>query len=117
MEAAARAFEDWEFRVLERESGIDEEDESAVDKEKEGEKEREMDKEISCQQHAVNTAQVNNVTYRRNLTAASDVLHSFVAFLHVIWFKSVYNTCTLVVIDCHTNFHSIPTYVSDLNVA
>ncbi|XP_053182669.1 pleckstrin homology-like domain family B member 3 isoform X2 [Scomber japonicus] len=57
MEAAARAFEDWEFRILERESGIDEEDESAVDKEKEGEKEREMDKEISCQQHAVNTAQ------------------------------------------------------------
>ena len=93
MEAAARAFEDWEFRILERESGIDEEDESAVDKEKEGEKEREMDKEISCQQHAVNTAQVNNVTYRRNFsenfTAASDVLHSFAAFLHVIWFKSV----------------------------
>ncbi|XP_042278567.1 pleckstrin homology-like domain family B member 2 isoform X2 [Thunnus maccoyii] len=58
MEAAVRAFEDWEFRVLERESGIDEEDESVADKEKEGEKEGEMEKEISCQQHVVNTAQV-----------------------------------------------------------
>lgn len=62
MEAAVRAFEDWEFRVLERESGIDEDEESVVDKVKEGEKEKEMEKEISCQQHAVNTAQVNNVT-------------------------------------------------------
>ncbi|XP_070768100.1 pleckstrin homology-like domain family B member 3 [Enoplosus armatus] len=56
MEAAVRAFEDWEFRVLEQESGIDEEDESATDREK-GESEGEMDKEISCQQRAVNTAQ------------------------------------------------------------
>lgn len=59
MEAAARAFEDWEFRVLEQESGIDEEDESAADKEREGESGGE--KEISCQQHAVNTAQVSDV--------------------------------------------------------
>lgn len=57
MEAAVRAFEDWEFRVLERESGIDEEDESVAAKEKEGEKEGELEKEISFQQHAVNTAQ------------------------------------------------------------
>lgn len=63
MEAAVRAFEDWEFRVLERESGIDEEDESVAAKEKEGEKEGELEKEISFQQHAVNTAQVNNVTW------------------------------------------------------
>ncbi|KAM7383085.1 hypothetical protein PAMP_002767 [Pampus punctatissimus] len=56
-EAAVRAFEDWEFQVLERESGIDEEDVGVVDKEKEEEKEREMEKEISRQQHAVNTAQ------------------------------------------------------------
>ncbi|XP_045902110.1 pleckstrin homology-like domain family B member 3 isoform X1 [Micropterus dolomieu] len=53
MEAAVRAFEDWEFRVLEQESGIDEEDES----EKEGASKGEMEKEISCQQHVVNTAQ------------------------------------------------------------
>ncbi|XP_008300229.1 pleckstrin homology-like domain family B member 3 isoform X2 [Stegastes partitus] len=55
MEAAARAFEDWEFRVLEQESGIDDEDDSPADKGKEGEGETE--KEISCQQHVVNTAQ------------------------------------------------------------
>ncbi|XP_047454728.1 pleckstrin homology-like domain family B member 3 isoform X2 [Mugil cephalus] len=68
MEAATRAFEDWEFRVLEQESGIEEaedeeeedeeeEGESTTDKEKEGESEGEMEKEISCQQHVVNTAQ------------------------------------------------------------
>lgn len=56
MEAAVRAFEDWEFRVLERESGIDE-DESAAE-EMEGGSEVEM--EISCQQHVVNAAQVND---------------------------------------------------------
>lgn len=62
MEAAVRAFEDWEFRVLEQESGIDEEDESATDKETGGVSEGKMDKEISCQQHVVNAAQVNNLT-------------------------------------------------------
>ncbi|XP_060906030.1 pleckstrin homology-like domain family B member 3 isoform X5 [Labrus mixtus] len=56
MEAAARAFEDWEFRVLEQESGI-EEDENSTDKEKERESEEEAEKEISCQQQAVNKAQ------------------------------------------------------------
>ncbi|XP_041649915.1 pleckstrin homology-like domain family B member 3 [Cheilinus undulatus] len=57
MEAAVRAFEDWEFRVLEQESGIDEEDESSTAKEKEAESDGEMEKEISCQQSAVNKAQ------------------------------------------------------------
>lgn len=61
MEAAVRAFEDWEFRVLEQESGIDDEDESAAE-EKEGG--REMEKEISCQQHVVNATQVNNMSWR-----------------------------------------------------
>ncbi|XP_041843392.1 pleckstrin homology-like domain family B member 3 isoform X2 [Melanotaenia boesemani] len=54
MEAAVRAFEDWEFRVLEQESGIDE-DESTGEKWKKGEDE--LEKEISCQLHAVKTAQ------------------------------------------------------------
>lgn len=58
MEAAVRAFEDWEFRVLEQESGIDEEDESVSDKDI-GKDDRDMEREISCQQHVVNTAQVN----------------------------------------------------------
>lgn len=58
MEAAVRAFEDWEFRVLERESGIDDEDENAAE-EKEEESEAEVEREISCQQHVVNTTQVN----------------------------------------------------------
>ncbi|XP_023131966.2 pleckstrin homology-like domain family B member 3 isoform X2 [Amphiprion ocellaris] len=57
MEAAVRAFEDWEFRVLERESGIDDEDESTADKGKDREGDAEMEKDISCQQHVVNTAQ------------------------------------------------------------
>ncbi|XP_054596948.1 pleckstrin homology-like domain family B member 3 isoform X2 [Nothobranchius furzeri] len=57
MEAAIRAFEDWEFRVLERESGIDEEDEGTGEKLREGESDGEMEKEVSRQQHAVNTAQ------------------------------------------------------------
>ncbi|XP_071376439.1 pleckstrin homology-like domain family B member 3 isoform X2 [Centroberyx affinis] len=57
MEAAVRAFEDWEFRVLEQESGIGEEDEGETDKEKEREIEGQMEKEISCQQHAVNRVQ------------------------------------------------------------
>lgn len=57
MEAAVRAFEDWEFSVLEKEAGIDEEDESAADKETEGGSEGEVEKEISCQQHVVNAAQ------------------------------------------------------------
>lgn len=60
MEAAVRAFEDWEFRVLEQESGIDEEDESAADKEKDEGSRGEMEKEISCQQRVVSAAQVNN---------------------------------------------------------
>ncbi|XP_076004537.1 pleckstrin homology-like domain family B member 2 isoform X2 [Genypterus blacodes] len=61
MEAAARAFEDWEFSVLEQESGIGEEDEGATDKESEGEtesgRETGREAEISSQQHVVNTAQ------------------------------------------------------------
>ncbi|KAG7242788.1 hypothetical protein INR49_019176, partial [Caranx melampygus] len=57
MEAAVRAFEDWEFRVLERESGIDEEEDESKVREKNGENEGELEKEISCQQHVVNTAQ------------------------------------------------------------
>lgn len=59
MEAAVRAFEDWEFRVLEQESGIEEEDQSVSHKDNRGENEREMEREISRQQHVVNTAQVN----------------------------------------------------------
>ncbi|XP_059195975.1 pleckstrin homology-like domain family B member 3 isoform X2 [Centropristis striata] len=60
MDAAVRAFEDWEFRVLEQESGLEEEEEeeeSTVDEEKEAESEGEMEKEISRQQQAVNTSQ------------------------------------------------------------
>lgn len=62
MEAAVRAFEDWEFRVLEQESGLDEEDDGTLEKTKQRESEGEMEKEISCQQHAVNTAQVNGAS-------------------------------------------------------
>ncbi|KAL2084082.1 hypothetical protein ACEWY4_019600 [Coilia grayii] len=58
VEAAARAFEDWEFRVLEQESGIDcEPVEGEKESERERESEGEMERDISRQQHAVNTAQ------------------------------------------------------------
>ncbi|XP_030641175.1 pleckstrin homology-like domain family B member 3, partial [Chanos chanos] len=53
LDAAVRAFEDWEFRVLERESGIEDGAEEGEREENEGEIER----EISCQQHLVNKAQ------------------------------------------------------------
>lgn len=43
LDSAVRAFEDWEFRVLEMESGVEEE--------------TEREREITRQQHAVNTAQ------------------------------------------------------------
>lgn len=57
MEAAIRAFEDWEFRVLEQESGIDDEEEGAAEEKHEG---SELETELSSQQHVVNAAQVNN---------------------------------------------------------
>ncbi|KAM4567475.1 pleckstrin homology-like domain family B member 2 isoform 1-T1 [Fundulus diaphanus] len=57
MEAATRDFEDWEFHVLEQESGIGEEDEDREEKPKEGGSEEETEKEISCQQHVVNATQ------------------------------------------------------------
>ncbi|XP_047664883.1 pleckstrin homology-like domain family B member 3 isoform X1 [Tachysurus fulvidraco] len=46
LDSAVRAFEDWEFRVLEMESGLEEE-----------KMERETEREIAREQHAVNTAQ------------------------------------------------------------
>ncbi|KAG9335441.1 hypothetical protein JZ751_004763 [Albula glossodonta] len=49
LDIAVRAFEDREFRFLERESGIDEEEEE--------ESKGKMEREVSRQQHAVNTAQ------------------------------------------------------------
>ncbi|XP_028985811.1 pleckstrin homology-like domain family B member 3 isoform X2 [Betta splendens] len=52
MEAAARAFEDWEFRVLERESGLEEDEEAGS-----GRDPGAGQRELSCQQHAVNAAQ------------------------------------------------------------
>ncbi|XP_061676860.1 pleckstrin homology-like domain family B member 3 isoform X3 [Syngnathoides biaculeatus] len=63
MEAAVRAFEDWEFRVLEQESGVDEvedEEEGGVGKEdnrKDEEKRASLERDISCQQLAVSGAQ------------------------------------------------------------
>ncbi|XP_029360997.1 pleckstrin homology-like domain family B member 3 isoform X2 [Echeneis naucrates] len=68
MEAAVRAFEDWEFRVLEQESGIDEEDESAADKQKGGKSDGETQKEISRQQHVVSTAQERVQLLEKELT-------------------------------------------------
>ncbi|XP_060756525.1 pleckstrin homology-like domain family B member 3 isoform X2 [Neoarius graeffei] len=46
LDSAVRAFEDWEFRVLEMESSVEEE-----------KMEGETDREISREQHAMNTAQ------------------------------------------------------------
>ncbi|XP_036394839.1 pleckstrin homology-like domain family B member 3 isoform X1 [Megalops cyprinoides] len=49
LDAAVRAFEDWEFRFLERESGIEEEEEE--------ESKGHIEKEVSCQQRVVSMAQ------------------------------------------------------------
>ncbi|XP_056142316.1 pleckstrin homology-like domain family B member 3 isoform X2 [Lampris incognitus] len=57
MEAAVRVFEDWEFRVLERESTLDEHEGGEMEKEREQESEGEIEKEICCKQLVVNTAQ------------------------------------------------------------
>lgn len=64
MEAAVRAFEDWEFRVLERESGIDDEEEEDDDaaEEREGASEPEVERAISCQQHVVDATQVSTTS-------------------------------------------------------
>lgn len=63
MEAAVRAFEDWEFRVLESESVInDEDDEDDATEEREGESEAEVERALSCQQHVVNATQVNTMS-------------------------------------------------------
>lgn len=62
MEAAVRAFEDWEFRVLERESGIDDEEEHDAAEEREGESLAEVERAISCQQHVVNATQVSTTS-------------------------------------------------------
>lgn len=59
METAVRAFEDWEFRVLEKESGIDEEEESPPDDTEHGSN-TETEKEIRSHQLLVAASQVNN---------------------------------------------------------
>lgn len=72
MEAAVRAFEDWEFRVLEQESGMDEgrggagqdgDGQGGGEGEGEGgdqERRASLEQDISCQLLAVTTAQVTN---------------------------------------------------------
>ncbi|KAL6109575.1 phldb3 [Pungitius sinensis] len=68
MEAAMRAFEDWEFRVLEQESALDEEDASAADKNKEGgESSADVAKEMLRQQHAINAAQERVLQFQSQL--------------------------------------------------
>lgn len=87
MEASVRAFEDWEFNFLERETGIVEEDESKC---KERESEGELEKEISCQKLLVNVAQVNSASLREFLRQ----LHSCSLKCyqgHVLFFFSVYS--------------------------
>ncbi|XP_057689454.1 pleckstrin homology-like domain family B member 3 [Corythoichthys intestinalis] len=56
MEAAVRAFEDWEFRILEQESGVDEEEEGNEEVRDE-EMRVSLERDISCQQLAVSAAQ------------------------------------------------------------
>ncbi|XP_077383932.1 uncharacterized protein phldb3 isoform X2 [Festucalex cinctus] len=56
MEAAVRAFEDWEFRVLEQESGVDEV-ECDEDEGRDEERRATLEKDISCQLLAVGAAQ------------------------------------------------------------
>lgn len=60
LEAAVRAFEDWEFRVLEKESGVDDDEESTAE---EHGTDVEIEKEIRSQQLLVDASQVNNIPY------------------------------------------------------
>lgn len=60
METAVRAFEDWEFRVLEKESGVDEEGSSP---DMEHGSDMKTEKELISQQLLVTTSQVNNKPY------------------------------------------------------
>lgn len=80
MEAAVRAFEDWEFSVLERESSIEEEDESAASA---GENEGKTEKEILCQQHAVSAAQVHVFFERKFHSCCPSCCSASAAYLHV----------------------------------
>lgn len=62
IETAVRAFEDWEFRVLEKESGIDDDDEDeGTAEDMEHGSDMEIEKEIVSQKLLVNTFQVNNI--------------------------------------------------------
>lgn len=63
LEAAVRAFEDWEFRVLEKESGVDDDDEESNAEETDHGSDMEVEKEIKSQQLLVNASQVNNIPY------------------------------------------------------
>lgn len=61
LEAAVRAFEDWEFRFLEKESGVDDEESNA--EEMEHGSDVEIEKEIKSQQLLVDASQVNNIPH------------------------------------------------------
>lgn len=60
IETAVRAFEDWEFRVLEKESGIDDEEEGTAEDMEHGSN-MEIEKELISQKLLVNAFQVNNI--------------------------------------------------------
>lgn len=62
LEAAVRAFEDWEFRVLEKESGIDDDEESNAEEMEHG-CDVEVEKEIKSQQLLVDASQVNTIPH------------------------------------------------------
>lgn len=59
LEAMVRAFEDWEFRVLEKESGVDDGESTA--EEMEHGSDLEIGKEVISQQLVVDASQVNNI--------------------------------------------------------
>lgn len=61
LEAVVRAFEDWEFRVLEKESGVV--DEKSTAEEMEHGSDMDIEKEIISQQLLVDASQVNNIPY------------------------------------------------------
>lgn len=128
MEAAVRAFEDWEFRVLEQESGLDEEDDGTLERTKQRESEGEMEKEISCQQHAVNAAQVNRALggiLQRISQLLPEALHGFAAYQRVMCSTSIFTSVEnmsefrLVMSDLFTykTVRCISTQKSDINTS
>lgn len=84
LEAAVRAFEDWEFRVLEKESGVGDDDDESNAEETDHGSDMEVEKEIKSQQLLVNASQVKNIYLTLGCRVCNCVLSPHVILLRDI---------------------------------